>query len=1035
VAKHAYWLMYNTNGSNGAVNDLAMSHSTGGQSAYLGQHFGTWPTTIRNVTPGSWNLSIFATLAERGTSTQLAIPAHEVPTSTHHVDSHTAVPPMSCGLAAPAFCDSFREAPQPGTRSGDLNPGQWSVARIDAPFTYMGSTSPQSFVEFPTVPVTPCRAGLSTSMPEEDTQLCDAASSASGELMTTTEAQNYGLVSYRPVQPFDFTNRTGKIVFDVDAATGGGLDKWISLFVTDQPIAGASNLAQVTGLTPQNGVGFNLDLNCGSPYAKVGVGEVFTYANYLESTAYTGTNSDPCVATSAGALNHFEVDLSRQQLQVWGSNPSSDGGTTFPSLTLLATVPLSLPFSVGYVHYQVGIRAPHKYLQQFNLNAPYAVYHWKNVGFDGPVTMPDRVYPVADALSQGPNGGEDLGYELVDGTSGTPQGMYTCCGLTKVAPFSLAGVNLAGATSAELTFDVYATQADSFNANTLAIKYRFNGGAWQTPNPAPPYHTLLNQNCPLCPGGQTSENWWMALAVPIPLSDLVSGTNTLEFTSAHASQGEPLIIANIDLVVSTGEEATKGIPLLPPASASPTATRTAVPGKGRTRKTVTERQVQNGTSTCKFQSSPKPVTVALCETFNNPAGIGSRSGGLNGVLWGVSRASGNVNLGGANDAWAPTQEDQCGTDVQVQPENDVTICNGQLVEASDDGGTVTTLAMYPRQPFDIAGRTGTVVFDVSNNTQGSHAAWPEFWYTDQPVPAPFVHEATWQATPRNGFGVRFAAVCAAGTGADCGANCPNTNTVPVFTVDSADVVRDYESYDSFVGTSGAMTVTRLNCVTEPTAPDQLNHIELRISQNEIDVYATNAGTTGPLVEIATITNVNLTLTRGLIWLEDVHYNGNKLNTQREHTFTWDNVGFDGPTLPRDLGFDVNDSLIGTATLQDGNIGANLGWAVPSDGTTLSLSVPKVSDVAQASGGLLTYTFYSYSEVTISYRLNNGPWHAVPWPYPDNTTYSWRTLAVPISLSEVHTGTNTVQFRASGGAVIANIDLIMAGAGGIVPATP
>jgi hypothetical protein len=940
------------------------------------------------------------------------------------------------------------------------------VARIDAPFTYMGSTSPQSFVEFPTVPVTPCRAGLSTSMPEEDTQLCDAASSASGELMTTTEAQNYGLVSYRPVQPFDFTNRTGKIVFDVDAATGGGLDKWISLFVTDQPIAGASNLAQVTGLTPQNGVGFNLDLNCGSPYAKVGVGEVFTYANYLESTAYTGTNSDPCVATSAGALNHFEVDLSRQQLQVWGSNPSSDGGTTFPSLTLLATVPLSLPFSVGYVHYQVGIRAPHKYLQQFNLNAPYAVYHWKNVGFDGPVTMPDRVYPVADALSQGPNGGEDLGYELVDGTSGTPQGMYTCCGLTKVAPFSLAGVNLAGATSAELTFDVYATQADSFNANTLAIKYRFNGGAWQTPNPAPPYHTLLNQNCPLCPGGQTSENWWMALAVPIPLSDLVSGTNTLEFTSANASQGYPLILANIDLLVDPPPASGTSTPVLPTATgtitppapsatnspAPPTATTTSNPptASGTTTpvlptatRTITPPApsatsspvgTPSGTSACKLGSAPQPVSVAFCETFNNPAGIGSRSGGLNGVLWGVSRATGNVNLGGANDAWAPTQEDQCGTDVQVQPENDVTICNGQLVEGTDDGGTVTTLAMYPRQPFDIAGRTGTVVFDVSNDTQGSHAAWPEFWYTDQPVPAPFVHEATWQATPRNGFGVRFAAVCAAGAGADCGAACPNTNTVPVFTVDSADVVRDYESYDSFVGTNGAMTVTDLNCVTESTSPGQMNHIELRISQNEIDVYATNAGTTGPLVEIAMITNANLTLTRGLIWLEDVHYNGNKFNTQREHTFTWDNVGFDGPTLPRDLGFDVNDSLSGSATLQDGNTGVNLGWAVPSDGTSLSLTVPNVSGIAQASAGLLTYTFYSYSEVTINYRLNNGPWHAVPWPYPDNTTYSWRTLAVPINLSEVQTGTNTVQFRASGGAVIANVDLIMAGAGGIVPAT-
>ena len=47
--------------------------------------------------------------------------------------------------------------------------------------------------------------------------------------------------------------------------------------------------------------------------------------------------------------------------------------------------------------------------------------------------------------------------------------------------------------------------------------------------------------------------------------------------------------------------------------------------------------------------------------------------------------------------------------------------------------------MYPKQPFDIAGRTGTIAFDVSDDSHGNHRAWPELWYTDQPVPAPFDH--------------------------------------------------------------------------------------------------------------------------------------------------------------------------------------------------------------------------------------------------------------------------------------------------------
>ena len=92
------------------------------------------------------------------------------------------------------------------------------------------------------------------------------------------------------------------------------------------------------------------------------------------------------------------------------------------------------------------------------------------------------------------------------------------------------------------------------------------------------------------------------------------------------------------------------------------------------------------------------------------------------------------------------------------------ICNGQLREATNDNasgafeaGTVTVLAMYPKQPFDFAGRTGTIGFDVSNDTHGTHAAWPELWMSDKPMPAPFNHFDSWIALPQHGFGIRFAA--------------------------------------------------------------------------------------------------------------------------------------------------------------------------------------------------------------------------------------------------------------------------------------
>lgn len=480
----------------------------------------------------------------------------------------------SCGLSAPAFCDTFSEGPHAGGRSGDLDPSTWSVARTQAPYNYMGNGNASSFEEFPSVPVTPCRAGVSSVRPDSDALICDSSSANSGQLMTATGGQDYGTLSYRPTQPFDFTNRTGTIVFDVDATTGGGLDKWISLFITDQPIPGAENLTQVAGLTPQNGVGVNFDINCTAQYADTGVGAIYTYTNTTESVAYHGATSKPCVATSAGKLNHFEIDLSQSQIQVWGSDYSPDG-VTFPNVQLLATAPLSLPFSVGYVHYQVGIRAPAKYQTQFHLNAPYALYHWKDVGFDGPVLPRERVYPVPDALTTGPNGGMNTAYQLVEAQTGGAAHVVTCCAATTIAPFTLPGVDLTNATDAQVTLDAFVTAADAFNASTFAIQYRFNGGAWQTPNPAPNYQALLTQSCPGCPGGSTGSN--LALALPVPLSALVQGTNTLEITTANASQGYPVLVANIDLVVSTSTMSVTSTATRTPPTATPSETATATP--------------------------------------------------------------------------------------------------------------------------------------------------------------------------------------------------------------------------------------------------------------------------------------------------------------------------------------------------------------------------------------------------------------------------------------------------------------------------
>ena len=431
---------------------------------------------------------------------------------------------------------------------------------------------------------------------------------------------------------------------------------------------------------------------------------------------------------------------------------------------------------------------------------------------------------------------------------------------------------------------------------------------------------------------------------------------------------------------------------------------------------------------------------AFCETFDSPQGIGNRSGDLNGTLWGVSRQLGGVNFGqGQYYDVEPTTLQRCGSDVLVQPPNDVAICNGRAVESVSDQHGVTSLAMYPKQPFDIAGRTGTVSFDVSDDSHGTHRAWPEFWYTEQPVPAPFTHFRSLQSVPRNGFGVRFAAYCPPNE-AGCGVRfvCPDEpSDVGVITVDSAVVVNNYVSDDSFTDVNvGPISVDVVDCVKASSGPGDMNRFQLKVSQNEIDVYATDAGTTAPLKKIAVISNMSLTLTRGLVWIEDVHYNGDKDGPdQGTHTFSWDNVGFDGPVLARDLAFDVLDSL---APISGYPGLLNLGWSLfPTDAAPLTLTIPNVYNVEHAAGALLTFNYSTYNPVTLSYRLNDGAWHDEPWPFGacytqnDFVSCGAKTVGVPVDLADVRPGTNTVQFKSSDATAIANVDLVLQGAGGVL----
>src|SRR4029450_7632234 len=116
----------------------------------------------------------------------------------------------------------------------------------------------------------------------------------------------------------------------------------------------------------------------------------------------------------------------------------------------------------------------------------------------------------------------------------------------------------------------------------------------------------------------------------------------------------------------------------------------------------------------------------------------------------------------------------------------------------------------------IAGRTGTVVFDVSGDSEGPHAAWPEFWWTDQPVPAPHGGELSAQ-TPfaRNSFGFAL------------------SKPGPCTGVGDMSITRDYVNQP--------VAFVSHNCILSGSATGALNHIKALLSASHVEIWGTDAG--------------------------------------------------------------------------------------------------------------------------------------------------------------------------------------------------
>ena len=441
------------------------------------------------------------------------------------------------------FKEFFSSVASPRGRGGDLDPSVWSVGRL---VPYGISTDRVNHIRHATIPV--CRAGISSTSvyPPDDMLVCDATSSLPGTLMTGIVIQNYGNHDFMSRRPFDFAGRTGKFYCDVDMVCEGALGAYIQLSITDDPITCPSFLIannNETGPIPKNGIMIAFSLENGGG-ANTGVGSVWVYTNYsgVEITPtfqLTGANMP---TTQQDKLNHIEVLVSETTLEVWASDKTPDG-TSFPNFRKIWAGSITAPMTRGYVHFAARNHATVKY----GFAATH-VYHWDNCGFDGPVLPTPRAYEIPDNTTTGtstdnseldyPYAYMNLGYELSDGT-GRAEGIWSPT--SNISPFTISGVDLTGKTSAKITLALFFNTISHTADTTWGIKHKLNSNAWRTRNLTSAEVTAINTN---------GTAGCLLMVIDVTFSDLVQGTNTLDFSTVNAPQDYVPLIQNIDLLLS-----------------------------------------------------------------------------------------------------------------------------------------------------------------------------------------------------------------------------------------------------------------------------------------------------------------------------------------------------------------------------------------------------------------------------------------------------------------------------------------------------
>jgi hypothetical protein len=408
--------------------------------------------------------------------------------------------PGSCGLDEPAFCETF-ETVHPGGRGADLDESIWSFARYGHPetlsFFLRGELYTQNERLFP---ATFCGAPFSEIFPGDDVKFCEGVGVDGTTSMQLNEVMDdegdFGFNSMRIRQPFDFTDRTGKIVWDVDAKVNPlnlGHGWWIEVWITEDPAPMPYHQAPTVAAFPRAGVGFAFQFGSDCPETEtewnnaletVTVTQDYKILHSIPFWEFANNYDDRCFRCADGVLNHLELHITQDKAELLASDPGDPD-----SLRVRSVVEgLDLPFSRGYVHFQhAAYNAP----KDGNVTGSQT-FRWDNIGFDGPTYPTPRSYDVPD-------------------NEGTHQ--------DKV----LTAYHLMGG------------ETQSFAGGGQVIDYRFNGGSW---------HNFTIQTAE-GHGGTGMRTF----SVAAPLEELNSGENTIEVRFPEDQLQNDEMIGNLDLTI------------------------------------------------------------------------------------------------------------------------------------------------------------------------------------------------------------------------------------------------------------------------------------------------------------------------------------------------------------------------------------------------------------------------------------------------------------------------------------------------------